>query len=90
MGLDLPALAIELPPLDLNSFFPVVEATQHLPLFIQTSGTFNRKNGEGEWGGFDVFKGKKSLGCSSRATWQQVEGVTAGGKVSSWDVTTQP
>lgn len=24
---------------------------------------------------------------SSRATWQQVEGVTAGGKVGNWDVT---
>ena len=27
---------------------------------------------------------------SSRATWQQVEGVTAGGKVGDWDVTTGP
>lgn len=27
---------------------------------------------------------------SSRATWQQVEGVTAGGKVGNWDVTAEP
>lgn len=30
------------------------------------------------------------LDDSSRATWQQVEGVTAGGKVGGWDVTAQP
>lgn len=36
--------------------------------------------------GFDVSKGRKSLG---RATWQQVGGVTAGGKVSGWDVAIQ-
>lgn len=30
------------------------------------------------------------LDDSSKATWQQVEGVTAGGKVGDWDVTTEP
>lgn len=31
-----------------------------------------------------------SLDDSSRATWKQAEGVTAGGKASGWDVTAQP
>lgn len=46
---------------DLNSP-QVVEATEDLPPFIPTSGAFSRKNGEGERDGFDVSRGRKSLG----------------------------
>lgn len=86
---QLPALVIE-PPSHGAEFFPSGWGCSALPPFISTSGAFSRKKEKEEREGFDVFKVQKSLGCSSRAIWQQVQGVTAGGEVGGWNVTAQP
>lgn len=49
------------PPVDLNSP-QVIEAAEHLSLFISSSGAFTKKNGDRERAGFDVSRGRKSLG----------------------------
>ena len=40
----------------------VIEAAEHLPLFISSSGAFTKKNADREGAGFDVSRGRKSLG----------------------------
>lgn len=59
VGLHLPAPVIE-PPSHGPAFPPSRWGYEHLPPFISTSGAFSRKNRERE--GFDVSRGRKSLG----------------------------
>lgn len=77
------------PPTDLNSP-PVVEAAEHLSPLYQPVAHSLRRMGTGR-GLALMFPGAGNHPeHSSRATWQQVEGVTAGGKVGNWDVAAEP